>query len=316
MELREQTAKEAAAFYGLDWITPSNVVVTGGSKPALYASLLAIISPGDEVIVPIPAWVSYNHLIELAGGVVSEVPLTDNFDLDPDAIVGKITPRTRAILINSPHNPTSSVYSAGSLKKMADALKGTGVTVISDDIYAKLVFDDDFTPVPSCGFENIIIVNGFSKSQALTGWRIGYLIAEPAIVEGVSSLLSHITGNASVPSQHAAMAAMDNHDMPPAETTALLKHQRDLVIKAFSSIPQVKYHPPGGAFYFFIDVRAITTDSVDWCERLLMQTGVALVPGEAFSAPGFARLSFVVDEAILKPALEQIVKFVSDGVEK
>jgi aspartate aminotransferase len=312
--LRQAIAQEARAFYGLEWIGPANVVVTAGAKPALYASLLALVNPGDEVIVPVPAWTTtYNRLIELAGGVAVEVPLTDDFDLDPAAMTAKLSPRTKAIIVNSPHNPTGAIFSKPALEQLAKALKGSGVTVIADDIYSKLVYEDDFTPVPTCGFERLIIINGFSKSQALTGWRIGYVIAGKALAEAVTSLLSHITGNAAVPSQQAALEAMSRHDKPPKETIDTLKRQRLLTHRALEAIPGLKHHMPGGAFYVLIDLRGITKDSAAWCERLLVESGVALVPGEAFSAPGFARLTFVADKKVLAPALEQIKQFIVKG---
>ncbi|MEK7594947.1 MAG: pyridoxal phosphate-dependent aminotransferase [Patescibacteria group bacterium] len=312
-KLRQQIADDAARNYGLDWIKPANVVVTAGAKPALHASLQAIINEGDEVIVPTPSWVSYNNLIELAGGVVVEVPLTDQFDLDPEAIKSKMTEKTKAIIINSPHNPTGAVFSKATLDELAEVLKGTDVTVISDDMYAKLVYEDGFTLVPTCGFENIIIINGFSKSQALTGWRIGYVIADKTIADAITNLLSHITGNAAVPSQHAAIAAMELHDTPPRSTLDALKHQRLIVDNALRNIKGLEHHLPGGAFYVFVDLRDVTDNSAKWCEQLLVETGVALVPGEAFSAPGFARLSFVTDEATLKTALDKIAQFVAAG---
>jgi len=309
-ELREAIAAGAREWYGLDWIESANVVVTAGAKPALYASLLAVINPGDEVIVPIPAWVSYIDLIELVGGSVVPVPLTDGFDLDPAAIAAKITPRTKAILVNSPHNPTGAIFSKAALDELAKSLRGSGVTVIADDIYSKLVYDEGFTLVPTCGFEKLIIINGFSKSQALTGWRVGYVIADKAVAGAVTSLLSHITGNAAVPSQQAALEAMTRHDQPPAETIEALKRQRQMVYDALKAAPGIKVRLPGGAFYFFLDLRDITDNSAKWCEDLLIETGVALVPGEAFSAPGFARLTFAAREETLKQALEQINKFI------
>lgn len=310
-ELRQAIAQEDSAFYGLDWIKPANVVVTGGAKPALYASFLALINPGDEVIVPTPAWVSYNDLIELVGGVVVEVSLTATFDLDPAAIKAKVGPKTKALIINSPQNPTGAIFSKPALEQVAADLKGSKVVVIADDIYSKLVYEDDFTLAPSCGFDNLVIINGFSKSQALTGWRIGYLIADEVVAKAAADLLSHMTGNAAVPSQHAALAAMARHDLPPTETMDLLRRQRQIVSDTLDKIPGVKYQLPGGAFYFLIDLRGLTQDSVKWCEDLLVEVGVALVPGEAFSAPGFARLTFVVDETTLSQALEQINKFVN-----
>jgi aspartate aminotransferase len=309
--LREAIAANARDFYQLDWIESHNIVVTAGAKPALYATFLALINPGDEVIVPTPAWVSYNHLIELAGGVVVEVPLTDAFDLDAEAIRHKLSTRTKAILLNSPHNPTGAVFSSEALDATADVLESTNVTVIADDIYAKLVYDASFSLVPSHHFKNIVIINGFSKSQALTGWRIGYVIAAPEIAGAITNLLSHTMGNAAVPSQYAALAALHEGDVPPAATLQTLQDHRKLVAEKLAPTPGLSYCQPGGAFYVFLDLRDITNDSAAWCERLLIDAGVALVPGEAFSAPGFARLSFVTDTQTLVTALELIDQFVT-----
>ena len=309
-ELREAIASHCQEFYGLDWIKSANVVVTAGAKPALYATFLALINPGDEVIVPTPAWVSYIDLIKLANGKAVEAPLTKDYDLDVAAIKAAVTAKTKAIIVNSPQNPTGAVYSNESVIKLAEELKGSGIWVISDDIYTKLVFEDDFTPVAKAGFENLVIINGFSKSQALTGWRIGYLVAEETLAKAVTSLLSHITGNAPVPSQYAAIEAMKHDDRPPQATLDSLKQQRDMVAKALEGIKGLKYHLPGGAFYFFLDLRDLTDNSADWCEKLLTEKGVALVPGEAFQAPGFARLTFVSGENVLKPALAALREFV------
>jgi aspartate aminotransferase len=309
-ELREAIAKHARQFYGLDWIQPKNVVVTGGAKPAIYASFLSLLNPGDEVIVPVPSWmVSYRPLIELAGGKVVEVPLTDDFDLDIQAIEAAITLKTKAIAVNSPSNPTGSVFSAKKVKQLADLLCDTDITVIADDIYSKLVFTDNFMPVPTVGFSKIIIINGFSKSQAITGWRIGYLIADQIITDAANTLLSHITGNASLPAQYAGLEAMARDDQPPASTMSDLKRRRDLVSKGLDEAG-ITYQMPGGAFYFLLDVRKLNSNSAEWCEKLLTETGVALVPGEPFGAPGFVRLTFVADDETLKAALEQIKKFV------
>lgn len=314
LELRASIAAESRAFYGLDWIEPSCVVVTGGAKPALFASLQLLINPGDEVIVPVPAWTTtYHPLIELAGGKVVEVPLSESYDLDTDAISAKLSPKTKAIIINSPHNPTGTIFSANALGKVAEALKGSGVTVISDDIYSKLVYQNDFVLPAACGFEQLIIVNGFSKSQALTGWRVGYLIASSNIAKAATALLSHVTGNASLPAQQAALAAMERHDQPPETTIDALKRQRQIVVDGLSAMPGLKCNDPGGGFYIFLDLRTVSDNSTAWCERLLVEAGVALVPGEAFSAPGFARLTYTSDEATLRSALAQIKIFLSKG---
>lgn len=311
-ELREAIAAESKEFYGLDWIRPANVVVTAASKPALYAALLALVNQGDEVIVPMPAWVSYMELIKLAGGKVVPVSMAEDFDIDPEAILAKVSRRTKVVILNSPNNPTGAVFSEQALKRLAEGLEGTGVIVLSDDMYCKLVYVNGFTPVPAAGFERVVIVNGFSKSQALTGWRIGYAIADQRIARAMSHLLGHITGNASVTSQHAALKVMEHNNTPPADILETLKRQRTLVDASLKDAPNLSYHLPGGAFYFYLDLRAITEDSLSWCERLLEKTGVAIVPGEAFGTPGFARLSFVTDEATLTRALE-LIKGFADG---
>lgn len=311
-ELRQAIAESARTFYGLDWIKPANVVVTASTKPAMYASLLALVNHGDEVILPTPAWPSHNHLIELVGGKVIEVPMTEDFDLDVPAMKKALNSRTKVILLNSPHNPTGTVFSKAALGDLAGVLKNTAVTVMADDIYTKLVYDEDFAPVPTCGFEHLVIINGFSKSQAITGWRIGYMIAHNPVAKGAAGLLSHITGNAPLPSQHAALAALENGDRPPSSTMTDLKSRRKLVDQALKQIPGLKYKLPGGAFYFFIDLRAITNDTAQWCEALLNATGVVLVPGEAFGAPGFARLTFTASEPILKKALSLLAAFIKN----
>ncbi len=319
-ELRQAIADHVNDYYGsrigtnssiLDEngpIAAANVVVTAGAKPALYAALLSLVNPGDEVIVPVPAWVSYLDLIKLAGGKPVAVPLTAEYDLDVAAIKAAITPKTKAIIINSPHNPTGAVFSKQAVAKLAAVLKGSDIYVIADDIYTQLVFEDDFTPVPKAGFERLVIINGFSKSQALTGWRIGYLIADKSVAGAATALLSHITGNAPLPSQYAGLEAMKRHDQPPQATLDALLKRRELVSKGLKATG-IKFHLPAGAFYFFLDLRDYTTNSADWCEQLLIETGVVLVPGEAFSTPGFARLSFVTDEKTLNRALVEIKRF-------
>jgi len=309
-ELRQAVAEHARSFYGLDWIQPANVVVSGGAKPALAATFLALLNPGDEVIVPTPAWlVSYRPLVELAGGVVIEVPLTTKLDLDVAAIERAITARTKAVVLNSPNNPTGGVYSQAAVEQLASLLNQRGLMVIADDIYSKLVFEKTFKPVPTAGFKQIVIVSGFSKSQALTGWRVGYLIADQPLAQAATSLLSHLTGNASRPAQYAALEALQRDDQPPTTTMEDLRRRRDIISQGLDAAG-ITYQLPGGAFYFLLDVRPFNQNSAAWCEQLLIQAGVALVPGEAFGAPGFARLTFVADDKTLRGALQQLTAFV------
>ncbi len=309
-ELRQAIAKYENKRLKLNSIEASNIVVTAGAKTALYGLLQVLLNPGDEVILPIPAWVSYAHMITLAGGQVVPVSLTDSLDLDVEATSAKLSPKTKLVIINSPHNPTGAVFSKKSLSQLAKALRGKPLMVLSDEIYETLTYGRTFTSIVQAGLpiEQTLIVNGFSKSQALTGWRIGYVVAPAKIATALTSFLSHAGGNASLPSQLAALAALKRGNQPTG--LAVLKRRKKLVERKLAKIRRIKFGSPGGAFYFWLDIRKLTKNSAKWCERLLDKTGVALVPGEAFLAPGFVRLSFAADEKILAEALKKLHWFV------
>jgi aspartate aminotransferase len=311
-ELRAAIADHAKEFYSADWIKPENILIAAGGKPGLYLSLLSLLNPGDEVIIPTPAWVSYKYIIELAGGTVVEARLADNFDLDIANIEAAITDRTRVIIINSPNNPTGSIYSPDSLQKLSGLLAGADIAVLADDMYTKLVYDESFEPVTKFDFKNLIISSGFSKSQALTGWRIGYVVADAELVKAMTKLQSHLLGNVSNLSQYAAIAGLKHNDEPPMYDE--LKSNCDIVVESLKDTDKIKFARPGGAFYAFIDIRDITENSLQWCEKLLDEKGVALVPGEAFFAPGYVRLSFTTDSNTLEEGLEKIKEFIGEKV--
>ncbi len=306
-ELREKIATHCKKFYELDWIKPENVIVTGGAKPALWAVFTALLNTDDEIIIPIPAWVSYMSLVTIVGAKLVTTHLDGNNDLDVSDIKWKITDKTKAILLNSPHNPTGGIFSRDKLTELVEIVNSKKIMIVSDDIYSKLIYVDNFVPVPSNGFENIVIIGGFSKSQAITGWRIGYLIAPVEIARAVNKLLSHVTGNASLLGQYAGIIAMDNDDKQVDFDH--LKTNREYVCDALSKIPNITYVRPAGAFYLFFDVSSMNRNSVEWCDQLLSKTGVALVPGEAFRSPGFVRISFVGDKDVLERSLKLIKEF-------
>lgn len=287
-----------------------NVVMTAGVKTGIFGLLQVLLNHGDEVILPIPAWVSYVHMISLAGGKAVPVPLTDKSDLDVIAIKKALKPKTKVIIINSPHNPTGTVFSKAALIELTKTIKNKPIMVISDDIYATLLYGQKFTSMAQTSLpaKQLLVANGFSKSQALTGWRIGYVVAPPIIADSLNSFLSHAVGNAPLPSQLAAIEALKRGNQPTG--LAKLQKRKKLVERVLAKTPGLKFNPPGGAFYFWLDIRPITKDSTKWCEQLLNETGVALVPGEAFLAPGFARLSFAADERNLTEALKRLHQFV------
>lgn len=310
-ELREAIAKYAKNFYKQDWVKTENVVVCPSVKPGIWASLASIINPGDEVILPTPTWVSYKHLIYIAGAKLVQTKLTENFDLDIDEIKSKINEKTKAILLNSPQNPTGATYSSEKVEQLASIANEHDIVILSDEIYSRLVFDKKFKPVSSHGFKNLIILDGFSKSQALTGWRIGYIVAPVQIAKACTKILSHAMGNASIISQFAAIAALEKNNEPVMFKE--LKSNLELACNKLDRIDKVKYVKPSGAFYIFLDIRQMTDKSTEWCEDLLQKKGVALVPGEAFFAPGFARISFSADSGVISKGIDLIHEYVEEN---
>jgi aspartate aminotransferase len=310
-KLRTAIAEYAQDFYEQAWIKPENVVVCPSVKPGIWASLVSIINPGDEVILPVPTWVSYKHVLSIAGAKTVQTNLTEDFDLDISDIKSKITKNTKAILLNSPQNPTGVIYSPQKISELVSVANEYNLVVLSDEIYSRLVFTPQFKPVSSYGFKNLIILDGFSKSQALTGWRIGFIIAPTEIAKACTKILSHSMGNASVISQYAAIAALDRGNEPVMFDA--LKSNLDLACSQLEKIPKLRYKKPSGAFYILLDLRLMTNDDLNWCEDLLQKKGVALVPGEAFFAPGFARISYSADSDTISKGLDLIKEYIEEN---
>ncbi len=306
--LRKAIAEQVYKDYG--WkITPANVAVTSGGKQALFETMFAILKKGDEVIVPSPDWVTYRHQIILNDAVPVIAPLDEKFDLDAEKIKKAITSKTKAIILNSPNNPTGSIYSQASLLKLKKILENKDIYVIVDDIYSKIIYDKTYqTPALFAPEEKyLILINSFSKSQALTGWRIGYVIAQEEIIEAITSFQSHTTGNAALLSQIAAQAIIKAGDKTD-KFVRVLKKRRDVADKLLRSIPKISYELPKGAFYYFIDISRMEKDGTKFCEQLLKE-GLALVPGEAFGRGGFVRLSFSISAPKLIKGIKILKKF-------
>ncbi len=308
-ELREELAVSVQKQYRIQ-VSQQNIAVMAGAKQVLYCLFQVLLDPGDEVIVPLPGWVSYDFQIKLAGGVPVHVPLKKNFDLDAARIASAVTGRTKAVIINSPHNPTGAVFSDDETEKVVKLCEQRGIMVIADDIYNQLVYGTK--PAPATKFAKsldfVAIVNGFSKSHALTGWRIGYVAANKNIIGALNKFVSHTSGNAAVPSQYAALASLKDGTVTAGFVTEL-KKRRKLCTVILKKSRKISFTEPQGAFYFFIDIRKITKDSANFCRRLLLEAGVAAVPGEAFGSPGFVRLSFAADTKTLKEGYGEFVDF-------
>ncbi len=295
-ELRENIAKHVSARSR--WrVTAKNVAVTAGGKQGLFQIFQLILKKGDEVIIPTPAWVSYEEQVRLAGGRPVFAPM------------GKISisRKTRAVVINSPQNPTGKVLSKKDLREKSAALREKGVWVVSDEIYSELVFDDTKKDPASRVLDkkNLIVVGGFSKSHALTGWRVGYVVGPEEVIRAMGAFQSHASGNASLMGQYAALAAL-HHPEIPKKFVEVLRKRREIALREIEKIPKIRCVPPDGAFYCFLDIRKIEKSGERFCGRLLRDHRVAAVPGEAFRVPGHIRISFAASEENIKEGIKRI----------
>lgn len=314
MDLRQAIADKLREENGLDY-TADRIVVSAGAKHSLSNVLLSVINPGDEVIIPTPAWVSYVEMVKLAGGENVLVPATieQDFKITPAQLEAAITPRTRMVMLCSPSNPSGSVYSREELQGLVDVLvKHPEVMVLSDEIYEHINYTGSFTSMGSFSeiADRVIIVNGVSKAYAMTGWRIGFMAGPLAVAKAVTKLQGQTTSGISTIAQRAALAAYAGPQKCVEEMRVAFERRRDLVVRLASEIPGLKVNRPDGAFYLFPEVsaylgrrygdRVIETDN-DLCMYLLEEGHVATVSGSAFCLPGYIRLSYAAaDEALVE----------------
>lgn len=324
--LKEAVCKAFERDYGVAY-TPAEVTVSNGAKHAIHNVLCAVCDPGDEVIIPTPYWVSYSALVELAGAVPVLVPTTEEsgFCMTPDQLRSAITPKTRLLMLNSPSNPTGSVYPVDALEALAKVVVEEDIICLSDEIYDKLIYDGyKFQTFAAFGEEvknRTIIVNGVSKAYAMTGWRIGWTLAPADVSKAITKLQSQQTSNPCSISQFAAMEALNGSQECIAEMLTEFQQRREYVLGRLRKIPGVTFADPGGAFYAFFNVSShfgrelpggVTVEnSSEFCTALLEQAHVALVTGDAFGAPGYVRLSFATNIETLTAGLDAIEKFLT-----
>ena len=316
--LREAILKKVKEDNGAEY-TMDEVTVTTGAKQSLSAALMAVVGDGDEVIIPVPCYVSYPDIVRLAGGTPVFVRRNDDFSLDLEAIAGAVTSNTKAIIICSPDNPTGAVYSEESLRKLADIAVENDFFIVSDEIYEKIIFSGNkhfsLSSIPEIR-DRVILVNGFSKTYSMTGWRLGYLCARKDVISNAVKVQSQTTTTPPSISQIAAVEALTGPQDSVSEMVAEFEKRKDFVVKELNAIPGVKCHDIQGAFYAFFDLRSyigsttedgkvIENDSM-LCEYLLENSHVAIMPGSAYFAPGYARISFASSMEVLKKALQRI----------
>jgi aspartate aminotransferase len=304
-ELRESLAA------GFDGWEAENVLVTNGAKQALYSVFQLLCDPGDEIVIPSPCWVSFPEQVKLAGGCPVPVPTRDH-QLDIDGIRRALSRRTRAVLINSPNNPTGAVYPRADVAALARLCRRHELFLISDEAYHGYVYDglQPFGAHEATDLrENLIVVRSFSKRYHMTGYRVGYLAAAAPVVQALTRLQGHLSGNVCTFAQHGALRALRSG--PDGWTTQLaeLVQKREIAYSALSAVG--KCIKPGGAFYLFPDVSSRLRKGVstlDFAARLLSTTGVAIVPGEAFGAPGSLRVSYAVPTEVLREGIDRLVE--------
>lgn len=302
--------------------TADEILVSTGAKQCLYNAILSLIGPGDEVIIPTPYWVSYPTQVELAGGtpVFVESRVEDDFQIDPAAIESAITPYTKMLIINSPNNPTGAVYTRKTMEAIAQLVRKHDLWLLSDEIYNQLLYQgvESISPLqidPSLK-ERTILINGFSKAYAMTGWRMGYMAAPRAVIKAANALQGAVTSGANTPTQHAALAALEvapeilEHMRQTFETRLSVMHE------GFSAIPELVVPQPQGAFYLMPDFSAylgrqtpsgqIVSNTLELCSYLLNEAHVAAVPGEAFGAPGTIRFSYATDMDTIQAVIQHV----------
>ena len=310
--LRQAIAADASARRGIE-VKPSQVVVGPGAKPALFFPTLAVVHPGDEVIYPDPGFPTYPAMIGIAGGVPVPVPLREeeDFSFDLAAFDRLVNDRTRLIILNSPSNPTGGVMPRSALEHIAEVALQQNLWVLSDEIYARLLYDGH--PAPSIAAlphmaDRTIICDGFSKTYAMAGWRLGYGIMPEALAERVGILLVHSVGCTASFTQVAGIEAITGPQDQVVEVVAEYKRRRDVLVAGLNSIPGVHCRLPQGAFYAFPNVSGLERTSAWLADYLLDQAGVALLPGTAFGAygEGYLRLCFANSMENIQAALDQI----------
>jgi len=294
---------------------PKEIIVSTGAKQALFNLILTLIDEGDEVIIPVPYWVSYEEMVKFAGGK-SVLLKTNNFKIDPLLFEKAITPKTKMLILNSPSNPTRVVYEEKELKILAQICIKNNIIVLSDEIYEKLIFGKKHHSIAGIN-EKIkkltIVVNGVSKTYAMTGWRIGYAAGPEEVIKAATRIQDHSTSNPSSISQKAALAALTGPQDHIPKMVWEYKRRRDFMIERLERIQGVFASRPDGAFYVFVNVSELygkdIKGSIDFCEKLLDQAYVAAVPGAAFGDDRFIRLSFATGMSNIQRGLERMAKF-------
>ncbi len=307
--------KDHGLEYKLD-----GIVISNGAKHSLFNLFQVLIENGDEVIIPAPYWVTYPEQVKFSDGVPVFIETDDStdFKITPAQLKAAITPKTKVLLLNTPSNPTGSVYSKEELLALGEVLKGTDIIVFSDEMYEKIMYNGKkFTAAAQVSedmFKRTVTINGLSKAVAMTGWRFGY-IATPnaALAKALTKLQGQVTSNINTMTQYAAIPALEGDADETIEMMRVeFEKRKNIAVKSFNEIKGLSTIDPDGAFYLFVNIQEVTNDSMKFCADLLEQKGVALVPGLAFGTEGYVRFSFATDLATIQEGIKRIKEFVEN----
>lgn len=313
-ELREAIANKLKTDNGIDY-DPRQVVVNSGAKQSCFNAILAVCEEGDEVIIPSPYWVSYPEMVRLAGGepVFVETTAENNWKITPEQFEENMTGRTKMIILNTPGNPTGSVYTADELRALGEVALYEDIIILADEIYEHLIYGGaQHTSIASLSkdlYDLTITVNGFSKAYSMTGWRVGYTAAPKPIAEAMSKIQGHTTSNATTFAQYGALAALEGGKDFIRDLNAEYDVRRQFVYGRLSSIPNIKVTEPQGAFYCLVDTEELGLKSVNLCDKLLNRYRVAAVPGIAFGNDNSIRLSYCTTLDVLNEGLSRFEEF-------
>ena len=313
-ELRQAIADKLAADNGLNY-RAGQIIVSNGAKHACYNAILATCQPGDEVIIPAPYWVSYPDMVRLVGAEPVIVPTSERnaWKMRPEDFENAMTPRTKMLIMNSPGNPTGSVYTRDELEAIVSVAAEEDIYVLSDEIYEKLVYDDvkhvSIASLSKEAYDLTITINGFSKSYAMTGWRLGYLAAPDEVTRAVDSIQSHTSSNPSSFSQYGALAALKGDQQPLADMREEFDMRRNYMFDRLSKISNVTAVKPQGAFYILVNISQLGLTSQNFADRLLSKANVAVVPGAAFGDDRTVRFSYATSLDVIKKGLDRFQDF-------
>ncbi|MEO8438787.1 MAG: pyridoxal phosphate-dependent aminotransferase [Spartobacteria bacterium] len=313
-ELRQAISEKFATDNGLEY-RPSQVIVSNGAKHSCYNAILATCEPGDEVIIPSPYWVSYPDMVRLAGAepVIVQTNERNGWKMTAEEFENAMTPRTKMVIINSPGNPSGSVYTREELEAIVEVAAEEDIYILSDEIYEKLVYDGaehvSIASLSKAAYDLTITVNGFSKSYAMTGWRLGYMGAPEAIAKAVDSIQSHSTSNPCAFAQKGAVAALKGDQQPLSDMHDEFDMRRNYMYDRIAKIANITAVKPLGAFYILVNISQLGLTSQNFSDRLLSKANVAVIPGAAFGDDRTIRLSYATSIDVIKKGLDRFQDF-------